>query len=187
MDVFDILDSLVILVILACSINPSHKIVGADNLVEVIHHLEGEFGRKEGNSGPIIERVPCFVGQGFKFGNESINFPWCESKMTEFFLCALRGASVLEGCFKVSSDSVPVKLIIGVQPHVVLVKGPYSPPLNPVFDVFSLNEPQTKHCSLHWDVNLIRTNIGQAVEVEFIHKGVGFAVGPIKNSGGIPT
>ena len=76
MDVFDVLDSLVILVILTHSISPSHEIAGADNLVEVIHHLVGEFGSKEGDSGPIIERVPCFVGQGFKFGNESIYLSW---------------------------------------------------------------------------------------------------------------
>ena len=80
-----------------CSIGPSCKIMGADNLVEVIHHLVGEFGSEEGNSGPIIEQVPSFVGQGFKFGNESIDFPWGEGEMTEFFLCALRGTSVLEG------------------------------------------------------------------------------------------
>ena len=81
----------------------------------------------------------------------------------------------------------PVVFIVGVQPRVVLVKGPYGPPLNPVFDVFSLNEPQKKRCSLHWDINLIRTYIGQAVEVEFIHKGVSFAAGPIEYSWGIPS
>ena len=62
MDVLDVLDSLIILVILMRSIGPSCEIMGADDLVEVIHHLVGEFGSEEGNSGPIIERVPCFVG-----------------------------------------------------------------------------------------------------------------------------
>ena len=47
MDILDVLDSLIILVILARSISPSCKIVGVDNLVEVIHHLVGEFGSKE--------------------------------------------------------------------------------------------------------------------------------------------
>ena len=61
---------------------------------------------------------------------------------------ALRGASVLECRFEGSGDSGPVVFIIGVQPRVILVKGPYGPPLNPVFDVFSLNEPQKKRCSL---------------------------------------
>ena len=105
----------------------------------------------------------------------------------EFYFCALRSASVLECRFEGSGDSSPIVFIIGVQPGVVLVKGPYGPPLNPVFDVFSLNEPQKKRCSLHWDVNLIRTYIGQAVVVEFIHKGVGFAAGPIEHSWGIST
>ena len=77
--------------ILACCIGPSCKIAGVDNLVEVFHHLVGEFGGEEGDSSPIIEHVPCFISQGFKFGNESIDFPWGESKMMEFFLCALRG------------------------------------------------------------------------------------------------
>ena len=113
MDVRDILDSLIILVILTCSIGPSCKIAGADNLVEVIHHLVGEFGCEEGNSGSIIERIHHFIGQGFKFGNESIYLPWGERKMTVFFLCALRGASVLEGCVESSSDGVPVKFIVG--------------------------------------------------------------------------
>ena len=145
MDVLDILDSLIILVILACSISPSCTIVGADNLVEVVHNLEREFGCEEGDSGPIIEQVPCFVGQGFKFGNESINSPWGEGEMTESFLCMLRGASVLEACFEGSNDGVPVKFIIGIKPHVVLVKGPHSPVLNPVLDIFSLNKPQKCH------------------------------------------
>ena len=79
MDVPDVLDSLIILVILACCIGPSRKIAGANDLIEVLHHLVGEFGGKEGDSSPIIERVPCFISQGFKFGNESIDFPWCES------------------------------------------------------------------------------------------------------------
>ena len=140
MDVLDILDSLIILVELACSIGPSHKIAGADNLVEVIHHLEGEFGCEEGNSGPIIERIPCFISQGFKFGNESIDFPWGEGKMTEFFFCTLRGASVLEGCFKGSGNSVPVMFICGSKAGIVLVKGPDSPLIDPVFDVFSLKD-----------------------------------------------
>ena len=100
MDVLDILDSLIILVELACSIGPSHKITGVDNLVEVIHHLEGEFGCEEGNSGPIIEQIPCFVGQGFKFGNESIDFPWGEGEMTKFLFCALCGASVRKAVLK---------------------------------------------------------------------------------------
>ena len=136
MDVPDILDRLIILVELACSISPSRKIVGADNLVEVIHHLEGEFGCEEGNSGPIIKRITCFVSQGFKFGNKSIDFPWGEGNMMEFFLCALCGASVLEGCFECSGNSVPIMFICGSEASIVLVKGPYCPALDPVFDVF---------------------------------------------------
>ena len=97
MDVPNVLDSLVILVILACCISPSRKIAGADDLVEVFHHLVGKFGGKEGDSSPIIECVPSFIGQGFKFGNESINFPRGEGEMTEFFLCVLRGASIVTG------------------------------------------------------------------------------------------
>ena len=58
MDVPDILDSLIILVISACSVSPSFEIDGADNLVEVIHHLVGEFGGEEGDSGSVIETVP---------------------------------------------------------------------------------------------------------------------------------
>ena len=73
MDIPNILDSLIILVILSCSISPSCEIDGADDLIQVIHHLVGEFGGKEGDCGPIMERVPCFIGQGFKFGNESIS------------------------------------------------------------------------------------------------------------------
>ena len=105
----------------------------------------------------------------------------------EFLLCALCSASVLESCFEGSGNSVPIMFIHGNEPCVVLVKGPYGPALNPVFDVFSLNEPQKKRGSFHGVINLIRTNSGQAVEVEFIHKGVGFAVGPVKNPGGIPS
>ena len=76
MDVPNILDSLIILVKLACSIGPSCKIAGVDGLIQVIHHLMREFGGEEGNSGSIIERVPCFISQGFKFGDEPINFSW---------------------------------------------------------------------------------------------------------------
>ena len=96
MDVFDILDSLMILVELSCSIGPSHKIAGADNLVEVIHHLEGKFGREEGDSRPIIERVPCFISQRFKFGNESINFPWGKVEIYRVF--PLRAVTGLGYC-----------------------------------------------------------------------------------------
>ena len=163
MDVPDILDSLIILMISACSISPSCEIDGADNLVEVIHHLVREFGGEEGNSGSVVETIPCFVSQRFKFGNESIDFPWGEGKMTEFFLCALCGASVLEGCFKGSGNSVPVMFICGSDASILLIKGPDSPVLDPVFDIFSLNEPQKKRCSFHGVINLIRTNIGQAV------------------------
>ena len=141
MDVPDVLDSLIILVISACSISPSCEIDGVDNLVEVIHHLVGKFGGKEGDSGLVIETVPCFVSQGFKFGNESIDFPRGEGKMAEFLLSVLRGAGVLEGCFEGSGNSVPVVLVCGNEASVVLIKGPDSPALDPVFDVFSLNEP----------------------------------------------
>ena len=67
--------------------------------------------------------------------------------------------------------------ICGDEASVVLVKGPYDPVLDPIFDVLSLNEPQKKRCSFHGIINLIHTNIGQAVQVEFIHKGVSFAAG----------
>ena len=96
MDVPDILDSLIILVILACSISPSCEIVGADDLIQVIHHLVREFRGEEGNSGSIIERVPCFISQGFKFGDEPIDFSWGEGQMTEFFFCLLCGTSILQ-------------------------------------------------------------------------------------------
>ena len=39
MDVSDVLDSLIILMELACSFSTSSEIVEADYLVEVIHHL----------------------------------------------------------------------------------------------------------------------------------------------------
>ena len=84
MDVPNVLNSLIILVILTRRISPSLKIAGVNNLIEVFHHLIGEFGGEEGDSSPIIERVPCFISQGFKFSNESIDFPRCESEMTEF-------------------------------------------------------------------------------------------------------
>ena len=96
MDVPNILDSLIILVILACSIGPSCKIMGANDLIQVIHHLVREFGGEEGNSGSIIERVPCFVGQGFEFSNESIDLSWGVGQMTEFLFCTLHGTSILE-------------------------------------------------------------------------------------------
>ena len=141
MHVRDVLDSLIILVILACSISPSCKIDGVNNLIQVIHHLVGKFGGEEGDGGAIIEPIPCFVGQGFKFGNESIDFPWGEGKMVEFLLCALRGASILEGCFKGSGNSVSIVFICGHEASIILIKGPYGPTLDPIFDVFSLNEP----------------------------------------------
>ena len=74
MDVLDVLDSLIILVELSCSLSPSCEITGADDLVKVIHHLVGELGREEGDSGSIIEQIPCFVGQGFNLAmNPSIS------------------------------------------------------------------------------------------------------------------
>ena len=129
MDVPNVLNSLIILMILTRCIGPSREIAGANDLIEVFHHPVGEFGGEEGDGSPIIECIPCFISQGFKFSNESIDFPWCESEMTEFLLCALRGTSVLECCFEGSGDSSPVVFIVGVQPCVVLVKGPYGPPL----------------------------------------------------------
>ena len=103
----------------------------------------------------------------------------------ELLFCVLCSTSVLEQGFKGSGDSVPIKFISGEESGVVLVKGPYDPALDPIFDVFSLNEPQKKCCSFHGVINLVHTYIGQAVEVEFIHKGVGFATGPIKDPGGV--
>ena len=111
MDVFDVLDSLIISMELACSFGPSCEIAGVNYLVEVIHHLIGELQGELGDGRPVVEQVSCFIGQGFKLGNESIDFSWSEAKMTEFFLSALRGASVLEGCFECSSDSVPIMFI----------------------------------------------------------------------------
>ena len=61
--------------------------------------------------------------------------------MTELFLGMFRSTIVLEGCFESSSNGVPVVFIGGSKPRVVLVKGLDGPVLNPVFDVFSLNEP----------------------------------------------
>ena len=96
MDVPNVLDSLIILVISACSISPSCEIDGANDLIQVIHHFVGKFRGKEGDSGPVVKPVPCFISQGFKFGNESIDFSWVEGKMAEFFFCTLCGASILE-------------------------------------------------------------------------------------------
>ena len=76
MDVPNVLNSLIILVILMRCIGPSRKIAGANDLIEVFHHLVGEFGGEEGDGSLIIECVPCFIVQGFKFGNESIDFSW---------------------------------------------------------------------------------------------------------------
>ena len=52
----NVLDSLVILVILACCIGPSRKIAGADDLIEVFHHLVGEFGGEEGDCYVMVGR-----------------------------------------------------------------------------------------------------------------------------------
>ena len=84
MDVPNVLDSLIILVIPACSIGPSCEINGANNLIQVIHHFVGKFGGEEGDGGTIIESIPCFIGQGFKFGNESIDFPWVKVRWRSF-------------------------------------------------------------------------------------------------------
>ena len=108
MVVLNVLDGLIILVILARSISPSHEITGADNLVEVIHHLIGEFGGEEGDGGSSIKLVSCFISEGFKFGDESIYFSWGKAEMTEFFLCALCGTSVLECLFECSGNSIPI-------------------------------------------------------------------------------
>ena len=162
MDVLDILDSLIILVILVHTISPSCKVARADNPVEVIHHLVGEFGGKQSDGGSGIKPISSFIGKGFKFGDESIYFPWGEGEMMEFFLCTLHCTSVLECLFESSGNSIPIVFVCRRKPSVILVKGPYSPVFDPIFDVFSLNEPQKKRCSFHGVIDLICTNIGQA-------------------------
>ena len=160
MDVFDILDSLIILVILVCSFSPSCEIDTVDNLVEVDHHFVWKLRGKEVDSGSSIELVLSLIGKGLKFSNEAVHFSWGEAKMAEFFLSALCGANVLEGLFKCSGYIGPEEFICGGSFVIDFINGPCSPVLDPVFDIFSLDEPQKKHSSFHGVVDLVCTNIG---------------------------
>ena len=185
MDVLDILDSLVILMILACSFGPSCEVTGADKLVEMVHHLVWELRCEESNSRPSIKLISSLVGKGFKFCNKCVHFSWDEAKMMEFFFSMLCGASVLESLFESSGYSSAEVFICGWVPSIGLINSQVGPALDPDFDVFSLNEPQRKCGSFHGVVNLVCTYVGQAVGAEFIHKGVRFTAGAIKNSRGI--
>ena len=104
----------------------------------------------------------------------------------EFFLCVLCGASALESSLESSGNSVPIMFVCGGEPSIILVKGPYGPVLNPVFDVFSLDKPQKKCGSFHGVINLIHTNIGQAVEVNLFIKVLASLRVPSKYLGGFP-
>ena len=187
MDILDILDRLIILVILACSFGPSHEVAGVDNLVEMIHHPVWELQCEEGDSGLSTKLIYGLIGKGFEFSNKCVHFSWGEAKMMEFFFSALRGASVLEGLFESSSFSGPEVFIHGRVPSIELIDSPVGPALDPVFDVFSLNELQKKHSSFHGVVNLVCAYVGKVVEAEFVHKGIHFTAGPIKYPRGIAT
>ena len=70
-------------------------------------------------------------------------------------------------------------------PSIELINSPVGPALDPVFDVFSLNELQKKHSSFHGVVNLVCAYVGKVVEAEFVHKGVCFTMSAIEYSRGI--
>src|SRR5882757_3519324 len=56
------------------------------------------------------------------------------------------------------------------------------PSADPVLDFVAFDEAQHERHPLHGVVNLFRANICQPIEVEFVHKGIRFAAGPIEFS-----
>ena len=141
--------------------------------------------KRVGDSGPGIELVVCLIGEGLKPSHEGVHFSWSEMEMTEFLFCTFCSASVLECLFEGIGYGSPEVFICGEVSSIELINGPYGPVLDPVFDVLSLDEPQKKCGSFHGVVNLVCANIGQAIEVEFIHKGICFAASAIEYPRGI--
>ena len=83
--------------------------------------------KRVGDSGPGIELVVFFIGEGLKPSNEGVHFSWCEMEMTEFLFCTFCSASVLECLFESPRYGGPEDFICGVAPSFDFINHPDSP------------------------------------------------------------
>jgi hypothetical protein len=174
-------------VVLVNGIGPVYEGLGSIDLVDVIHHVEGEFRCKEGESGRVVQGILCLVGQGFELHKEDVHLILSHEKMIEAHLCVLPSTCVLEGVLEAMKDFVPIVFISSGMPCGELVYGPVGPALDPVFYVGSLDESQEQGCTLHGVLHLFCIYIGDAVQVELVHEAVNHGPIPVEDIWGITS
>jgi hypothetical protein len=135
-----VLHCCVILVVLANGIGPINESLGSVDFVDVIHHVEGEFGCKEGEGWGHIQWILRFMGHGFELRKEDVHLIRSHEKVGEAHLRAFPSTGIPEGVFKSMDNSSPIVFVIGGSARGVLINGPVGPPLYPILDIRSLDE-----------------------------------------------